>query len=330
MSSALEAFGVKPGDISGQFREYLPAVPGRVAHIDADFIAYQAACWTRDELDGIRPKRTLEEMEDQVRFLVNHQMRLAQAETYVLHITPPGSTKGDRESKTVTKFYQGNRKGTEPPEMLDAVRSYMGEHMTCVVHMDQEADDGLCQAIYAAIAAGNPELAVLVSRDKDLNMVPGFYLDMDEEVVKEQKDFFGQLYVDRSKSTAKVKGRGTKYLWYQCLAGDPADNIAGLPSFVDPKAATPTKEKKCGPITAHLALQHCTTDRECYDVVREMYKSSKHEWVHWRTQLPVTWGEALLGDMEALWMRRTPDDRVSDFLLEVLGKDEPKFVYPVK
>ena len=35
---------------------YPSPVPGRVAHIDADFMCYQVSAETRDELDGIKSR----------------------------------------------------------------------------------------------------------------------------------------------------------------------------------------------------------------------------------------------------------------------------------
>lgn len=320
MSDVLKSFGVSVDDLSAQTPEYNypEVVEGRVANIDADFIAYQVACETRDELDGLAPRRSLDQMKEQVRSLAKHQQRLVGATSYVLFITPPASTKGGRDAVAITKPYQGNRKDKAKPEHLDAIRGYMGEELPSNVSLDQEADDALAQANYAAIKAGTPELTILCSKDKDLKMVPGYYYDYDAEEVKSCLDYFGYIEIDRSKSTAKVVGRGTKFFWAQCLMGDTADNIAGLP-----KAWVDGKPKAVGPIAAYKFLEDCKTDAECYDVVRELYRSSKHEWINWRTQEPCSWGEALYGDMQLLWMRRTKEDRVGDFLKEVLDDYVP-------
>lgn len=309
----LTALGVDIGALPSQSPQYPSVVAGRVANIDADFIAYQVACETKAELDGLKPRRSLEHMKKQVLSIALHQQKLVGAERYVLFITPPGSDKGGRDAYAVNKPYQGNRADKVPPEHLDAIRAYMGEECPSNISLNQEADDALAQANYAAIAAGTPELTVLCSKDKDLKMVPGYYYDFDAEEVKSCLDTFGYIEVDRSKSAAKVVGRGTKFFWAQCLMGDTADNIAGLP-----KCFVNGKDKSVGPVAAYNFLKDCEDDGQCYDVVRELWSTSRHEWINWKTQQPSTWGEALYGDMHLLWMRRTPDDRVDDFLKEVI------------
>lgn len=289
-------------------------VSGRVAHIDADFTAYQVACETRDELDGLKPRRTFEEMQQQVVSIVEYQTRLVGAESYVLYITPPASTKGGRADTAVTKEYQGNRKNRVKPEHLDNIRAFMGEALPSKVALDREADDLLCQAMYEAIEEGCPELHVLCSRDKDLNMVPGYYWDyQDEQVMALDGDTFGYIELDRSKKSPKVTGRGTKFFWVQCLMGDGADNIAGLPSY-----HLDGKNHKCGAVTTYKLLEDAESDLECYNIVRDLYKESKHEWTNYRDNKPTTWGTALYGDMVSLWMCRSSNDSINNFLSEVL------------
>ena len=311
MSKLFDTLKIDPSNLAGQSRDakYPKPVEGRVANIDADFLAYQVACETRKELDGLAPRRDLETMKAQVRSLATHYQKLAGATSYVLFITPSGSNKGGRAAYAVSKEYQANRSGrSTPPEHLSAIRGYMGEELPSSVSLEQEADDALAQANYRAIAAGTPELSVLMSKDKDLWMVPGYYYDFAAEAVEYEESTFGWIGVDRSKSSPKVVGRGTKYFWAQCIMGDAADNICGLP--------------KWGAVKAADILADASTDIECYDIVRELYQSSPHKWTNWKTGEPCSWGEALYGDMHLLWMRRTIDDRVDDFLKEVLATQE--------
>lgn len=302
--------------------DYITPVEGRVAHIDADFMAYIAAADRRDELDGLKPRRTLEQKQKQVLSLLNMQMKQVGATSYVAHITPPGSDKGGREALAVTKPYQANRAGRDKPADLDAIRWFIGELPNSVVHLDQEADDGMTQANYDAIKAGNGQLSVIVSKDKDLRMAPGLLWDfVDECIVSNEIDPFGVIYVDRSKTAAKVLGWGTKFFWAQVLMGDPADNIAGLPKYTRAKDG---KSMNCGAITAHGLIDHCNTDLECFEVVKGLYKGSQHEWVHHKTQEPTTWAKALIGDMELLWMRRVKGESVLDWLKELKSEEAKK------
>ncbi len=275
---------------------YPDPVQGRVAQIDADFMSYQVSAETRDELDGIKPRRTLDEMKRNAQSGLEHLMQHAAATSYVAHLTPSGSDKGGRAEQVTNKEYQGNRKDKAKPEHLETIRTYIAEHLNGMVHLHQEADDGMATANYRAV---DPNLSVIVSKDKDLRMVSGLHYDFDTGTVVDVDDPFGLIWVDRSKKTAKVLGWGTAFFWAQMLMGDTADNIQGLPCGPD--------GKKVGPIKAYEYLKDCTSDWQCFQVVKYLWAESTHEYTHWKTGEPVTWKQALLGDAQALWMRSTLD-----------------------
>jgi len=279
---------------------YPEPVPGRVAHIDADFMCYQVSAETKDELTGVRPRRTLETMKHNARSGLEHLMKSAGATSYVAHITPSGSNKGNRDNIALTKGYQDNRKGKEKPEHLQAVRAFIGEYLPSMIHFDQEADDGMSQANYNA---ADPNLSVIVSKDKDLRMAPGLHYDFDTETVVDVDDPFGDIWVDRSKKAPKVLGWGTKFFWAQLLMGDAADNIAGLPS-----AFIKGKNHKVGPAAAYGLLEACTDDWQCYRVMTHLWATSTHEWTDYRTGEATSWQKNMIADMKLLWMRRKPDE----------------------
>jgi len=295
--------------------DFIPPVQGRVAQIDADFITYIAAADRKDELDGIKPMRSLADKKKQVVSLLSYQMRMVGATSYVAHITPPGSDKGGRNAVAVTKPYQANRTDKARPADLDAMREFIGEELSSVVHLDQEADDGMTQANYAACQAGTPELSVIISKDKDLRMAPGLIWDFDtEDVISNDPDTFGMIWIDRSKSSAKLLGWGTKFFWAQCLMGDTADNIAGLPKYTREKDG---KSMNCGAVTTRELLEGYEDDLACFERVKELYAGSQHEWIDYRTQEPTTWQKALMGDMELLWMKRVKGETPIDWLREL-------------
>lgn len=257
-------------------------------------------------------------MQEQVVSIAEYQTRLVGAESYVLYITPPASTKGGRGDTAVSKEYQGNRKSRIKPEYLDAIRAYMGESLPCKVALDREADDLLCQAMYWARDNDCPELHILCSRDKDLNMAPGYYWDYrDEQLMALDGETFGYIELDRSKKSPKIVGRGTKFFWAQCLMGDAADNILGLPSFFKDD-----KDHKCGAVTTYKLLEDANSDKTCYNIIRDLYKESRHEWIHWKDNRRTNWGTNLYGDMRSLWMLRYPDDSIDTFLREVLQQED--------
>ena len=295
---------------------------GRTAHIDADFIAYMASAETKDEKDGLKPRKTFADMCDKADHILNHYRRLAAAEYAVCHITPSASDKGGRNDLAVVKPYQGNRADLSKPQHLDAVRAYIGEKDTSVVHLDQEADDGMTQANWTAVSEGNWYFSVIVSKDKDLRMAPGLHWDFDEEVVIDVQDKFGDTWLDRSKSAPKGSGWGTKFFWLQMLMGDQADNISGLPLAhgevlhslgIGKKGQKP---RKCGASLAVTILEGLETDQQCWDVVKWLWEMAPVEWEHQATRLPTTWQIAMMGDAQLLWMRRTRDDTVIKWIIE--------------
>lgn len=327
---------------------YPAPIPGRVAHIDADFISYQVSAESKEELDpGDRtPRKSLEDMQHNAKVAIEHIMRLCACTDYHIHTTPSGSTKGGRPDQVVGKEYQANRSGKEKPEHLEAIRAYivreLGANGRGTAHLDQEADDGMAQAAWSAYYAGEDERVVVASKDKDLRMCPGYQLIGDK--VSTFEGTFGFIELDRSKSAAKVTGRGTKFFWAQCLMGDAADNIGGIPQVTGENvmAVTPTKaylaavekqarmrpatvqsaekaieaahnkSKPCGAVLTYELLKDCSSDVECYRLVKKLYDDlaeSGYEFTHWRTGEPVKASQQLLGDMYALWMRRSKDPK---------------------
>lgn len=340
MSDILAAFGVGGDDLASQIDtvNYPKPVEGRVAHIDADFLAYQVSAETRDELDGIKPRKSLEDMKHNARNAAEHLMRCAGATSYRCHVTPSASTKGGRPAQAVQQEYQSVRKGRDKPEFLDTIRAFIGQELNGVVHLDQEADDGMAQANYNDTEG----LSVIVSKDKDLRMVPGLHYCFDQEKVVNVKDTFGEVWVDDTKSSKTVKGWGTKFFWAQCLMGDSADTILGLPALCGtlhteyfPTAkfkadmeklydltvpektrlaaekridAARSTTKQVGPVAAFEIIKDTRNDREAFELVRNCFngleKEHGYEFTHWATGQRVTPTQALLGDMQLLWMRR--------------------------
>lgn len=316
---------------------YPKPVQGRVAHIDADFLSYQVSAESREELDGTRPRKSLEEMQHNARQAADHLMRSAGCTAFVCHLTPSGSDKGGRAEQAVQQEYQSSRKGIERPEFLDTIRAFIATDLNGRVHLHQEADDGMAQANYCA---DDPKMSVIVSKDKDLRMVPGLHYDFDTgEIVNVSG--YGSVWIKEGK-TKKLQGWGTAFFWSQCLMGDPVDTIRGLPAAAgtihtefEPTAAWTkdyaayieadcpkkaaviearldkirAKTKPVGPVTTYNFLKDVTTDKDAFHFVRDAWQRLErehgYEFVHWATGERVTATQALLGDMLLLWMRRS-------------------------
>ena len=336
----LDQFGVNPDALKDQVSS-VKVVPNRLAHIDADFLAYIVAADTVKEVEDGN-LRSITHKCGQLAEFADTVARAAGASSYVLHITPDGSNKGGRANQAVQAEYQATRGGRERPAHLPILRAYIEQKMQCIASRDREADDAMAEAMYT-----DPVNNIVCSRDKDLRMVPGWHLDMDtnEHVFVTPGDF-GSISIDDSKSAKKVVGYGPAFFFAQCLMGDSADNIKGLPAMpgpilmkhspnaaftkqadkvkgivatgkavpqieVDRLNALMGKTKACGPVLTYDVLKDIRSVKDAFAFVKECFNKlgtfHEYDFVHWKTGAAVTPTQALLGDMLCLWMRRNKD-----------------------
>lgn len=325
--------------------ELPPVVPGRVVHIDADFLAYQC---TAESADGTSDK-TYEDMQHNAEVAVSSLRGLSGAEAVHLHLTPSTSNKGGRYDLATIKEYQGNRVDKPKPRYLGIMREWLVKRYPGTLHQFCEADDGMSAAQYAAISRGERNLSVIASKDKDLNMVPGLHMDWDTGQITDTwngEDDFGYVkLVERttpSGTVKQLKGYGHKFFWAQMLIGDTADNISGLPAipghvmnFIKPTKATEkatatladedaSDEKKakarkvleerpdgqCGPVTAAIILDMIEHERQAFTTIKNMYRRYGESigFTHHKTGEPVPWGKAFASEGQLLWMRQNATD----------------------
>ena len=287
-------------------------VPGRIVHIDADFLAYQ--CSAQGEGD----QKTFEDMKHNADVAIETFKQLSAAEFVHLHLTPFSSNKGGRREQALQKEYQANRKDRERPKYLHVMREYMAQRYHGKMHEDCEADDGMSSSQYAALARGEGHLSIICSKDKDLDMVPGLHLHWDRGAIIETDGNFGTIWIDNTKSTKKLKGLGQKFFWAQMLMGDTADNIQGIP-----KVLVKGKPKACGPVLTFELLEDCKTNAEAFKVVRTLYQTYGHAigFKDYRTGAPVAWSDVFLSEARLLWMRRNKGnaDCVVEWLKEIVN-----------
>lgn len=327
-------FGVDVGSIPAHASliSNIKPVPGRVLHIDGDFLAYQVSA------DDSKKLKTMQHNHD---VSVETLKILAKAETAVLHITGTGSTKGGRYDQAIQKEYQVVRKGKEKPEYLQTIKDWMVEERGAIRHNDQEADDGLCQANWEAIQHGDRDLNVIVSKDKDLLMCEGLRMEWDTGDIEDVVGF-GKLELKRNLSSPKLTGVGTSFFWAQMVIGDTADSIKGVPkvsgavlNVLNPtKAVThaksvlaaPDASKRAveasqkvlaarkwgpvGPVLAYELLKGIKNDKQAFKLVKALYKKygEEHGFAHWKTGEEVSWQKVFVSEAQLLWMRRTKNE----------------------
>lgn len=306
MNVSLNKLGLGSADLNHEREQYPDVVSGRVAHIDGDFICYHATC--HEDADWETQVRTAAAEVDRLR-------RMAGAERACLHLTSKFSDKGKRAEVALQQPYQGNRKDKPKPKNLERMRLHLaeGRDYDAMYWIDQEADDGMCQAAWQAVQNGKPQLAVIVSPDKDLRQCIGWHMDWKTGEMHEVTGY-GYLHLDRTGNTPKLKGYGPAFFWAQMLMGDPADNIRGLPKVTSDCLrfllnVDTYSSKPCGPVLTYDLLKDCTSNSEAKDRVRILYEAygDEHGFINYRNGFGVPWEDVFESERNLLWMRRTHD-----------------------
>lgn len=276
-----------------------PMVPGRHLMVDGDYLAYFCGGNTEKETPAGISRMFAKERIEKMKIMSG-------AEKVTVHLTDPASTKGDRFIIATAQPYQGNRQAGRKPINWAYLRDWMqtGADGLFVpkTWMNREADDG---ATYHAQVLG-PENSVLTIADKDWRMSPGWHLDWKTwDLTYLAPGTFKHVSEDGHV-------HGDYFLWYQCLAGDTADHIPGLPP-----TTVNGKKVKFGPVTAEKYLAGASCNEDAFRIVGALYMS------HYRLE----WSDALAEQMALLWMRRDKNAEVDDCLRH-LGEEVEAAMQP--
>ena len=266
----------------------VPPVPGRVLLIDGDAIAYN--CAGNDECDPGQARINAVNR-------IESAMRRSGSESVKVLVTGRGSHKGHRYAVATVKPYQGQREGGRRPKNWEYLRTWVESHPQAEVTANAEADD----LFHKYALAGN---AVIHTQDKDMRMVPGIHLTWDTmQLVTLEPGVYDLV--------ANDKQYGLKWFWLQMLHGDSADNIPGLPKYINEKG----KPALCGEKTAAKLLSLATSNAEACSMVRH----------HYRQFYGDEWDVQFLEQAVLLWMRRKPGN-VFDVLDEggPIGEPMPR------
>lgn len=159
---------------------------------------------------------------------------------------------GFRYEVAKSRPYKGTRHNPKPFHFYNII-AYLRANYNVVVSTDgYEADDMMCMEQYGR------DDTIICSRDKDLRICPGWHFSW--ECGKQRA--IGPVYTDRLgsldvKDNGDTIGYGLKFFFYQCLVGDTADNIPGLP--------------KWGDVGAVKLLAPLKTEEEMYEAVKAAY-----------------------------------------------------------
>ena len=193
------------------------------ALLDADILVYRVGFASEDVEENIALARCTELVTDIVFFDAN-------CDSYDGYLTGKGNYRYDIAKN---RPYKGNRKAPKPKH-YEALRNHLIK-MGCVVVEGQEADDALGIAACSAT-----EDVVIITTDKDLNMIPGRHYNF---VKREFKEINAE--------------EAMKFFYTQLLTGDATDNIQGVEGI--------------GPKKAEKALQGAETEEDMYKVAQSLY-----------------------------------------------------------
>lgn len=183
-----------------------------------------------------------------------------------------------REAIAVTKPYKGTRAGKEKPYHFDNIVQYLLGAYNCRIADGMEADDLITITHYQYLTLD--EESIICTRDKDLRIARGWHYGwksgLQASYGPKENDELGEIHMVKT----NLKGCGLKFFYAQCLMGDTADNIPGLP--------------RIGPKKAYEALERCVEERGLFYAVLNMYMD-KYEDDH---------REKFLEQAQLLWMVR--------------------------
>lgn len=211
-----------------------------------------------------------------------------------------GEGKSFRYDRATLLEYKGTRSHNLIPVHKDAVKEYLIKHHGAEVITDLEVDDWV-------VCLGQEKGNLVVSVDKDSMGCPiDLFNPMHPEWGIMDCRGLGKLWWDTTGKQKKLRGIGRKWLYTQCLIGDPVDAIS-------PTAASTLE---FGEVSAFNVLSECTTDLECFRVIKDVYQKMYPESVRvwdWRQEniLDVDWCYVLNEVWDLVRMRRSVDDIVT-------------------
>jgi len=193
--------------------------------IDGDILCYRVGFACNEETEKVAI-RTMADMLEELIFIE------LSSNIHVGYLTGKDNYRYDIAK---TKPYKGNRKDAPRPVHLHSLREYLITAWDFRVADGQEADDAI--GIHATLTRDN---SIIVSIDKDLDMIPGHHYN------PVKKDHY---YVNDKEAI--------KNFYRQILTGDKVDNVQGL--------------RGIGPKKADKILGDFDTDLAMYEAVLKAY-----------------------------------------------------------
>lgn len=254
-----------------------------LALLDCDILLYEIGSYTDDEGHPLSWPLIKSRADAKIAKITE----AAGCDDYILYISGPNNF---RVAEGTIKPYKGHRVSPKPhhyarlKEYFTTSKNFEGK---IVVTDGYEADDALaieqmkwwkkdCTA--DCYYDGCPCSSVICSRDKDLKMVPGYHYSWGSGGQKEKERWF------------VTEEEGNLWFFTQLLTGDSTDNIPGL--------------YRVGPTNAKKLLDGLSGALSLYSKVQHEYE----------VRFGSYWKMFMHENARLLWMMRTEDDDVRDWL----------------
>lgn len=177
----------------------------------------------------------------------------------------------------IIEDYKANRADVRIPHHIPTVTKYLEGRYTCKYANDQEVDDVLGIEQYHYWVDDREEESIIVSHDKDLDMIPGWHLRIKRGGEHEVYHVDG-IDADRN-------------FYKQLLTGDKTDNIPGI--------------KGIGPKKAEKLIDCLASTIDMYTTVEEEYKKDiEKKFGMTEEEYAVALDEMLEKKGRLLWIRR--------------------------
>lgn len=222
--------------------------------------------------------------------------------------------------------YKGNREKSLIPVLREELKQYTINHLGAEVVTGIETDDVVVIRVTEGFKSG--EKVIGCSSDKDSMQAEGGWFNYEKWAKPKTVKGFGDLWLDTTLKVPDVKGEGWKFLYYQIICADNADNYCSRDVYtkmlIDGKVEEKRKKPRWGSKTAKTALDKCTNHKQCLELIVKKYKQwygeEEFEYEDWQGNVhKATWLDVLDMQFQLAYMKRSHTDKtcIRDILKKV-------------
>jgi len=248
-----------------------------------------------------------------VKLFIGSILDRVEADGYVIYLTGDGNF---RDEIATIQPYKGNRDELHKPVHYDSITKYLLNKWNTEVINDMEADDAMSIEQTAQLAdEGIPDnhyTSIICSIDKDLDMVPGWHYNWDND----EKYFISAA-------------EGIRNFYKQLLIGDSTDNILGcgiketlVYKSGKNKGQEYQKRVGVGAKWADQILSVCSSEEELYWAVFGAYEDRFGNDTTTPSDMSIM--DILMENAYLLWMVRELDEEGKPIMWKPPGGDHAK------